>query len=482
MPIDDRTTNRSYQLPNAANQLMDDVARLRAALQAIDADVFARYTKAEVDQKVADLINGSPGALDTLNELAAAMGNDPNFAATITNALANRYTKAEANALLAPKAPLASPTFTGTPAAPTAAVDTSTTQLATCAFVIAQAYLKAATAASTYAALAGATFTGNVAVPSINSGPLAGFRNAIINGNFDIWQRGQAQTGAGYLADRWTTNRSGNTGTISRESFTLGQTSVPNEPTYFYRNIITSVAGASNFTSLSQYIEGVRTFAGQTITVSFWAKADAAKPISVELSQFFGTGGTPSAQVTALGVTKTTLSTSWQKITVTTTLPSISGKTLGTNNDDYLALTIWFNAGSSFNARTNTLGQQSGTFEIAQVQVEPGSVATPFERRPPSTELNLCKRYGQYVPFNMLFYASVASQYMESSITWPEMRKTPSAAALTSDPNTTQAATNNTSNFIARLTPYGGSCILQATVGGSTAYVTGYRSWLDAEL
>ena len=90
MPIDDRTTNRSYQLPNAGNQLVDDVARLRAALQAIDADVFARYTKTETDQKIADLINGAPGALNTLQELATAMGNDPNFATTITNALAGK--------------------------------------------------------------------------------------------------------------------------------------------------------------------------------------------------------------------------------------------------------------------------------------------------------------------------------------------------------------------------------------------------------
>ena len=90
MPIDDRTTNRNYQLPNAGNFLADDVARLRDALTAIDADVFARYTKTETDQKLADLINGAPGALNTLQELATAMGNDPNFATTITNALAGK--------------------------------------------------------------------------------------------------------------------------------------------------------------------------------------------------------------------------------------------------------------------------------------------------------------------------------------------------------------------------------------------------------
>ena len=65
------------------------------------------------------------------------------------------------------KAPLASPTFTGTPAAPTAAADTNTTQLATTAYVVGQGYLKSATASSTYAPLASPTFTGTVTAPTI---------------------------------------------------------------------------------------------------------------------------------------------------------------------------------------------------------------------------------------------------------------------------------------------------------------------------
>lgn len=62
------------------------------------------------------------------------------------------------------KAPLASPTFTGVPAAPTAAVDTNTTQVATTAFVVGQGYLKSATAASTYLPLSGGTVTSNLTV------------------------------------------------------------------------------------------------------------------------------------------------------------------------------------------------------------------------------------------------------------------------------------------------------------------------------
>jgi len=231
-------------------------------------------------------------------------------------------------------------------------------------------------------------------VSSINNGPLAGFRNAIINGNFDIWQRGTSQTAAGYgSADRWQSARLGSTCTMSRQAFTLGQTDVPGEPTYFCRMAVTSVADASNFSSLIQTIEGVRTFANQQVTVSFWAKADASKPIAVELLQFFGDGGAPSSFVGAIGSTKTTLTTGWQRITVTATVPSISGKTLGSDGRDSFRLNIFFDAGSDYNARTDSLGQQSGTFDIAQVQVEPGPVATPFERRPIGTELALCQRY-----------------------------------------------------------------------------------------
>jgi hypothetical protein len=186
--------------------------------------------------------------------------------------------------------------------------------------------------------------------------------------------------------------------------------------------------------------------------------------------------------VNAIGSTKVAINTTWQQVTVTATLPSITGKTLGTDNNDSLTLLIFFDAGTIFNSRTNTLGHQSGTFDIAQVQIEPGPVATPFERRPLATELSLCKRYGQWVPFNMLFYASVAGEYLETSLSWPEMRKAPNAAVLTADPNMTQANANNASNSIGRLTPYGGSCILQATAGSTSAYVTGYRSWLDAEI
>jgi hypothetical protein len=243
-------------------------------------------------------------------------------------------------------------------------------------------------------------------VASINAGPLAGMRNAIINGNFDIWQRGTSHSTNGYgSADRWSSSVGGSSCTMSRQPFTLGQTDVPGEPTYFCRMAVTSIAGAASVSVLNQNIEDVRTFAGQQITVSFWAKADAAKPIAVEFIQKFGFGGSPSSEVNAIGVTKITLSTAWQKVTVTATIPSLSGKTLGTNGDSAFTLNIWLDAGSDYNSRTDSLGQQSGTFDIAQVQVEPGAVATTFERRPIGMELSLCQRYYERLFFGGDGYA-----------------------------------------------------------------------------
>ena len=225
-----------------------------------------------------------------------------------------------------------------------------------------------------------------------------GRRNAIINGMFDIWQRGTSQTSTGYGSDdRWNNFHAGSTKTVSRQTFTVGQTDVPGNPKYYSRTVVTTGSGASDYVGKQQAIEGVETFAGETTTLSFWAKADASKNIATEFFQSFGTGGSPSASVTAIGVTTCALTTSWQKFTVSVAIPSINGKTLGTNGDDALFLNIWLDAGSDFNSRTNSLGNQSGTFDIANVQLELGSTATPFERRSVGDELALCQRYYQRI-------------------------------------------------------------------------------------
>lgn len=79
-------------------------------------------TTAFVNAAILRLIGAAPGALDTLEELANALGDDPNFATTMTN-------------LIAEKAPLNSPALTGTPTAPTPESGDSSTTIATTAFV-----------------------------------------------------------------------------------------------------------------------------------------------------------------------------------------------------------------------------------------------------------------------------------------------------------------------------------------------------------
>jgi hypothetical protein len=222
------------------------------------------------------------------------------------------------------------------------------------------------------------------------------FKNRIINGNFDIWQRALSRTAAVMnqcTADRWRDIGVGSTVAPSQQAFALGQTAVANEPAFFHRTVVASVAGANNLAALQQNIEGVRTYAGKTVTLSFYAKADAAKSIGVEFVQNFGTGGSPSAAVGSIGAQAIALTTAWTKYTVVVAIPSIAGKTIGTAGNDNLQLNFWMDAGSASAARASNIGQQSGTFDHAQVQIEEGGYATSFEQRPYQVELALCQRY-----------------------------------------------------------------------------------------
>jgi hypothetical protein len=220
------------------------------------------------------------------------------------------------------------------------------------------------------------------------------FKNKIINGDFEIWQRGTSTTsGNEYLADRWRYGKVGGTYQASQQSFALGQTDVPDNPELYSRVSCSLDVAAGNLTSLEQRIEDVKTFSGEEVTLTFYAKADASKNIATEFVQAFGSGGSPSAVVSGSGVTTHALTTSWQKFTVTTTIPSVSGKTLGTDNGDYLGIRFWFDAGTNFDSVTNSLGNQTGIFDISHVQLEKGNVATDFEKRHIGQELTMCQRY-----------------------------------------------------------------------------------------
>ena len=228
-------------------------------------------------------------------------------------------------------------------------------------------------------------------------------KNKIINGDFRINQRAFTSTtsSGAYTFDRWITAAVDGTSTFTAQTFTSGAAPVAGYEAQNFINVAsTGQTLASAITLLGQRIESVRTFAGQTASVSFWAKATSGTPkVAIELSQNFGSGGSPSAQVNTYAG-QVTLSTSWARYSVSVAVPSISGKTLGTANDDQLRLSFWTSAGTDFNSRTGSLGIQTNTISFWGVQMEYGSKATPFQTATGTIqgELAACQRY--YVAWN----------------------------------------------------------------------------------
>mgnify|MGYP006276574695 CR=1 FL=1 len=225
-------------------------------------------------------------------------------------------------------------------------------------------------------------------------------KNKIINGDFNINQRAfsSTTTSGNYGLDRFYLIAVDGTTTYSVQQFTAGAAPVSGYESKQYARLVTTGQTASTAVSaLAQNIESVRTFAGQTVTLSFWAKAASGTPkVAIELQQTFGTGGSPSGDVNTYAG-QVTLSTSWARYSVTVAIPSISGKTLGSNNNDALSLNMFVSAGSNYNSRTGSLGIQTGTFDFWGVQLEAGSVATPFTTATGTLqgELAACQRYFQ---------------------------------------------------------------------------------------
>jgi len=210
----------------------------------------------------------------------------------------------------------------------------------------------------------GGTFTGDITAPNY-----AGKGNAIINGAFDIWQRGTSITGAigTYSADRWV--ESSGASIVHTRS-----TDVPPNQGFNY-----SMSMAGNNANATQRIESLQAsaFAGQTVTLSFWYKStasafrlDFALAYANSVDNFSSTTTIDSVQ------TISTPSTDWAKVSYTfTSIPS--------NAANGLAVFILRGPGAS------------STTLITGVQLELGSVATPFKRNANSIqgELAACQRY-----------------------------------------------------------------------------------------
>jgi len=253
--------------------------------------------------------------------------------------------------------------------------------------------------------------------------------NAVINGGMDIWQRGTSFTQTGgaiqYTTDRWQAwaTAAGTATTTSRQTGTNGSQ---------YALRFQRTAGNTNTGTivLQTTLETAQStpYAGKAITLSFYARKGAdysGASSQVETRVIYGTGTDQNA-TGFTGSTNaisqmTTLTTSWQRFQYTTTLSATA--------TELAVQFVWAGVGT---AGTNDY------FEITQVQLEEGSIATPFKRSGGTIqgELAACQRYftriGGEVAYNFL-----ANAYFDSTTTgfgmvnYSSMRTTPAATFTT---------------------------------------------------
>jgi hypothetical protein len=242
-------------------------------------------------------------------------------------------------------------------------------------------------------------------------------RNRIINGDMRISQRGTSFTSDEYTLDRWYFNKSGATGTVTQETFTPG-TELVDSPNYL-KMVITT--GNDNC-GLQHKIEDVRSIPAGQVMLSFYAKGTnpGGGNFYVTPNQGFGSGGSTDINLDDISFQVTS---SWQKFTIPITVPTISGKTIGTSS--YFQIMI--------GQRTDT-STDAWELNITGVQLEVGSVATPFERRPFGTELALCQRYYWRASlvgnqFDVLASAQTATQISVYTKYPVEMRAVPTVVA-----------------------------------------------------
>ena len=299
--------------------------------------------------------------------------------------------------------------------------------------------------------------------------------NPVLNSAMQVWQRGTsfsiaASTGAGsttFSADRWQTATNANQAiTISRQA-TGDTTNLPNIQycLRYQRNSGQTGTGSLNF---SQNFETVNTisFAGKTITYSFYARAGANySPTSSALIGIVYTGTGTDQNVfsgytgNAYNLTTATLTTTWQRFSVTMAIPSTATEMA---------------PGFQYNP-TGTAGTND-YYEVTGVQIDVGSVALPFRTYAATIqgELAACQRYyyrntatGTYTRFGMGQVASTTNVY--GLVTFPVTMRTKPLALEQSGTAANYGVTNVTSGVVAcSSTP----AFDQANVqGGSVVFV-----------
>lgn len=251
--------------------------------------------------------------------------------------------------------------------------------------------------------------TSLTALASVNSGQLAGLRNKIINGKMEIAQRGTSFAGVGISSGIFPVDRFALTGSASSAVFTASQsTDVPslNQFQNSARLEVTTAdaaVAAGDHAALEQKIEGynIRDLLLRTFVMSFWVRSSKTGEHCVA---FFNSGLDRSYVATyTINVANT-----WEFKTVTVTGGLPNAGTWNWTGGVGLFVRWTLNAGTNYHTtanawqtglllstanQVNCLDTIGNIFAITGVQLEVGSVATPFEHRPYGAELALCHRY-----------------------------------------------------------------------------------------
>jgi hypothetical protein len=289
-------------------------------------------------------------------------------------------------------------------------------------------------------------------------------KNKIINGNFAINQRNfTTDSVGGYCFDRFVNSFSGATATATAQTFALGTAPVAGyEAKNFLRLAVTTGA---DFCRILQNIESVRTFAGQTATLSFWAKGTnptTSGNLKTTIVQNFGSGGSPSTEIRSAEQTFV-LTANWTRYSFTFAVPSIAGKTIGTANDDRLTIEIGQQSNTSADA---------WTLDLWGVQMEYGSKATPFQLAgggDPQSELAMCQRY--YYRFTPTATTRIGVGYVDSTtfanvnFVFPIPMRTAPTALEQSGTATDYSVANNTTIVCSAVPTFSSGSLQSCNVG-----------------
>lgn len=270
-------------------------------------------------------------------------------------------------------------------------------------------------------------------------------RNAIINGDFNVWQRGTSFTSvvaAAYTADRWQYGKNGamvHDITLSSDVPTVAQAGrlFSNSLKIDCQTVDSSI-GSAEYSMLSHNIEGFnfRPLAQRAITLSFWVKATKTGTYCVA----FRNGGADRSYVAEYTINA---SNTWEFKTITI-LPSPASGAWDYTNSRGLSVDFALATGTTFQTtpnawqtgnflgssnQVNACDSTSNDFFIAGVQLEAGSVATPFENRTIQQELSLCQRYYEYGIAFALAFASGGSITQKALFPFKTVKRTSSPSS-----------------------------------------------------